>query len=88
MKVQRSDSFGDGGDSDHDSNESLQDTVVQNDDLATSSFKPLYTVSIWKEPENVTRWVTLEILLPSRIECGNVSLRVVNGGGCLEVTLK
>lgn len=88
MKVQRTNSFSAVGDSDNDSNESLHDTADQDDELTTGFFKPLYTISIWKEPETMTRRVTLAIVLPSGIECGNFSLRVINGGGCLEVTVK
>lgn len=55
------------------------------------SFKPLYLLSYllseWKEPQNTPRRISPAVVLPSGIEPRQFSVRVVNGGECLEVSV-
>ena len=46
-------------------------------------FRPLYLLSEWSEPGTTTKRITVAIVLPSGIETGNFSIRIVEDGKCL-----
>lgn len=54
----------------------------------SNNFKPLFTLSTWLEQKTETCRVTLPIVLSSAFDCGAFSLRVVDGGKFIELTVK
>ena len=46
-------------------------------------FRPLYLLSEWSGPETTTKIITVAIVLPTGIETGNFSIRIVEDGKCL-----
>lgn len=74
------------------SGEEQDDSENEDCDMSSDAhvgiFGPLYAVSIWKEPETMTRRITLAVILPSGVDAGGFSLRVVDGGQFLEITVK
>lgn len=55
---------------------------------STPPFCPLNIHSVWNEPGTTTRMITVAIILPSGIGPGDFSLRVVEGGRELELTVQ
>ena len=51
----------------------------------TNSFKPLYLISEWNEPRTTNRRISVAILLPSGISCGDFSISVHEGGHALNL---
>lgn len=52
-----------------------------------NEFRPLTLISEWVEPKSLTRRLTICVNLPSGIEVSGFSVRVVEGGEFLEVTV-
>lgn len=50
-------------------------------------FQPLHALSEWTEPGTTTKCVTVAVVLPSGIEPGKFSVRVMEGGTELHVTV-
>ena len=73
--MSRSLSLGSNGDSSN-----LSDQVCQ-----SNSFKPLYLISEWNEPETTNRRISIAILLPSGICSGEFSISVEEGGSALDL---
>lgn len=57
-------------------------------DAQICTLEPLHAVSIWKEPEIMTRWITMAVLFPSGVDVGGFYLRVVDGGQLLDISVK
>lgn len=57
------------------------------EDCSINSFQPLHTLSDWFEPGATTKCLNVAVLLPSGVGPGELSVRVVNGGFELHVTV-
>lgn len=55
--------------------------------LGEKAVKPLYLLSQWVEPGTMTKRLSVAIVLPSDIGQGHFSVRVVDGGEYLELTV-
>lgn len=68
-------------------NADVEDGVGTELVLGERSFRPLYLISEWNEPATMTRRISVAILLPSGVGSGDFTLRVVDGGEFLELTV-
>ncbi len=55
--------------------------------LGEKFFKPLYLLSIWKEPGTMTKRVTAAVILPSGVETGDFSICISPCGMSLEIAV-
>lgn len=72
-------------DDDDDDDDSFND--MSYDTHFKRSFVPLYLLSTWKEPRTTNDRISLAINLPSGVDVGDFSYRVVEGGREFEISV-
>lgn len=74
-------------DDDDDLSEIISVTPTKSSIQESNTFHPLHLISIWQEPSTTAKRITVSIILPSGVNAGDFTIRIIEDGDVLELTV-